>query len=58
MEEKSKSIGWSLGWDNVDWNLYARIYKIKTDNDEQILRMNLPLLSKFLKIRYESKREH
>lgn len=49
-----KSNHWSSGWDNVNWSLYARIYKVRIDNDSIKLNIHTNKLADFFRIRFNT----
>lgn len=49
----NKNNHWSFGWDNVNWDLYAKVYKEKKDKDSTFLNFNLNLLKRFFENRFE-----
>jgi hypothetical protein len=53
-----KNNNWALGWDNVNWEMYARVYKEKTDKDATFIRININLLKRFFEIRFSQLKQN
>ena len=54
----NKNNNWSLGWDNVNWELYAKVYQNKKDKDSTFLKININLLTKFFEQRFDANKEY
>ena len=49
-----KNNHWSAGWDNVNWGLYAKVYKNKKDKDSTFIKININLLKNFFEQRFDA----
>jgi len=50
----NKNNHWSFGWDNINWELYSRIYIQKKDKDSTFLNININRLTSFFENRFNS----
>jgi hypothetical protein len=54
----NKNNNWSFGWDNVNWEMYARVYKEKKDKDSTFINININLLKRFFEIRFSQLKQN
>lgn len=54
---KNTNINWSFGWDNINWELYSKIYKEKKDRNATFLNINTKRLGSFFENRFLAKKE-
>ena len=49
-----KNNHWSCGWDNINWELYSKVYVHKKDKDSTFLNININRLTSFFENRFNS----